>query len=111
MTTPILQFPFGNEQEYRDFLLYHQLDHDLIYQSIIGSGLQFQKYPLMDARYPTDTDWLNNHQLEHQEIYDVLGLSGLPDLSSVDFTKQDQFEAWHDLHRDVHTLINNTLGI
>lgn len=111
MTTPIFDIPFDSEQDYRVFLLDHAEIHDRIYAAIIDAGKSMLKFPLTDAAFPNDTDWLNNHQLEHQQMFDILGLSGLPDLSSVDFTKNEQFQDWHDQHRNLHTLISANLGV
>jgi hypothetical protein len=111
MTTPLLTIPADSEDEWKSFLLYHALDHDRISQALRDRGLLINKFLLTDARGKDDSDWHNDHYAEHQEIYDVLGLTGLPDLASGKLDENDQFMAWQDLHNDVHTLLNLTLGI
>ena len=111
MVAPLFDVPFDSKSEWQVFMLEHALQHGDIYAGIVAKGKNMTIFPLIDATEPNDHDWLNNHQLEHQEIYDILGLSGLPDLSSADLSKQDQWQTWHDQHRDVHSLINSVLGI
>ena len=54
---------------------------------------------------------MNNHQFEHEAIYTLLGLVGMPDLSSSDLDDKQQWQDWQQTHQDVHTYINNVLGI
>jgi len=111
MLAPIFDIPFDSDKDWKVWMLDHSLQHDSIYVSLVTKGKTIIKLPLTEAKDPNDKDWMNNHQLEHEAIYAVLGLAGMPDLASSDLTKQDQWQAWQELHQDVHALINTTLGI
>lgn len=58
------------------------------------------------------TDWLNLHSQLHQYEYEVIAPSiSAPDLSTVDFSKADQFYDWMQAHQQIHDSISQALGI
>ena len=60
---------------------------------------------------PKETrDWLNDHWQRHRDECSTLGIA-VPDLSIVDFTKEDQYEDWMLLHGNLHEQQNSKLGI
>jgi len=111
MLSPIFDIPFESDKDWKVWMLDHSLQHDIIFSKLTTLGKAIVKFPLIEAKEPNDKDWANNHQLEHDAIYTVLGLAGMPDLASSDLTKKDEWEAWQQLHQDVHAQINLTLGI
>ena len=108
--SPFSDLPFGDDDAWDDFSLAHSLAHDKIAQVMYSNSNYYETYPLEETPQH-DRNWLLNHQSEHQSIFSLLNLTGLPDLSTVDFAKQDEFEDWVFLHSQIHTTINAQLGI
>lgn len=107
---PWTDTPFDDVDAFADFALNHGLSHDKIASVMYGNGNTFITYPLYDTT-TYEHDWLLDHQAEHESIYAQLGLTGLPDLATVDMKKQDEYQTWLLQHQQVHQLINATLGI
>lgn len=55
-------------------------------------------------------DWLQNHQIMHQEMDAILGISGY-NLLAVDMTNERQFANWVFLNADEHFKAANILGL
>lgn len=108
--SPFTDTPFGDEDAFSDFQLVHGLSHDKIAAVMYAQDLTYTTYPLMDSP-DYDRDWLLTHQEEHQSIFNRLGLSGLPDLATVDLKKEGEYSDWMFLHQQVHQAINAALGI
>lgn len=108
--SPWTDIPFDDDDAFRDFQLVHGLSHDRIAAVMYGTSKFYQTYPLYDTPRE-DSGWKLDHQTEHQSIFTLLALTGLPDLATVDFDKQDEFENWMLLHQQVHQRINAALGI
>lgn len=107
---PWVDTPFDDADAFGDFQLVHGLAHDQFASVMYQQGKVYTTYPLMDA--PSENkDWLLTHQQEHESIYAQLGLTGLPDLATVDLRKDDEYETWMQLHTQIHAQINATLGI
>lgn len=102
--------PFGDEGAFADFQMVHGLSHDRIAAVMYGNSDFYETYPLYNAPNE-DPDWLLVHQQEHESIYRLLDLNGLPDLATVDFQNEDEFSDWLLLHQIVHERINAQLGI
>ena len=73
--------PFDDQDAFEDFQLAHALAHDSIAQSMFANSLIYNAYPL-DETPRWDKDWLETHQQEHQSIFFLLDMTGLPDLVS-----------------------------
>ena len=56
-------------------------------------------------------NWLQFHNAMHQSEAEVMGLTGLVDLSAVDFRNPGEFYDWMQTHQDAHSLENTILGI
>src|ERR1700741_1687447 len=108
--SPLSDVPFGDRDAFYDFMLAHGIAHKKIALVMFANDDQYDTYPLFDTPFE-DTDWRLTHQSEHQSIYTLLGLQGLPDLARVDFDDQEQYEDWFLQHRLVHEIINAALGI
>lgn len=102
--------PFDDADAFLDFQLAHVLAHDRIAQVLYSGSGFYQTYPLYDENHG-DAGWKLDHQTEHESIFTLLQMDGLPDLTTVDFDKRDEFENWMLLHQQVHERINNALGI
>lgn len=79
----------------------------------------FQKYGVPLADYILDPmpafnsleigTWAYTHQQAHTAFTGILRIAG-NDLTSVDFTKQDQIEGWLQIHADEHIQAQGVLG-
>lgn len=55
-------------------------------------------------------NWLRRHQQSHNDINSALGIQGT-DLTDVNFKKQDEREAWAELHASEHIQWQLSTGI
>lgn len=108
--SPWTDTPFDEPDAFADFALSHGLAHDKIAAVMYGNGNTYVTYPLYDT-VTYERDWLLDHQAEHESIYSLLGLSGLPDLATVDMKKPDEYSDWLLQHQQVHVVLNSVLGI
>jgi len=108
--SPFQDTEFGDSEAFEAFQLAHGIAHEKIAQVMLNSVLIYNVYPLFDTP-DYDRDWKLFHYTEHQSIFNLLHLTNLPDLATVDFNKQDEFEDWMSQHTFVHARINAALGI
>ena len=108
--SPFQDTPFGDEDAFEAFQLAHGLAHAKIAQTMFNTSKFYNVYPLFDTP-DYDRDWKLFHYTEHQSIFNLLDMSDLPDLATVDFNKQDEYEDWMLQHTLVHARINIALGI
>ena len=108
--SPFSDMEFDDERAFEDFQLSHGLAHQKIAQVMFGNSNFYTTYPLFETP-GQDRNWLLVHQAEHQSIFNLLGMTGLPDLATVDLKDEDQFDDWMQQHDDVHRRINAALGI
>ena len=107
---PFTATPFDDPSAFQDFTLALGLSHERIAQVMFQNSFFYKTYPLMD--WPDATqDTLQNLQQELGSIYSLLNLNGLPDFSSVDLKKEDEFEDFMLQLQQVESRINMTLGI
>lgn len=102
--------PPDDDDAFADFSLIHALSHDRIAKAMYANANYYTTYPLYETP-DHDHDWLLNHQAEHQSIFTLLGMTGLPDLATVDLTKPEEREDWLLLHMQIHQRINAALNI
>lgn len=93
-------------------------------QHTLASAAIFTQHGINLPRYPLDPippepgarggapgpTWLYTHQQWHNAINSVLGVSGV-DLTAVDFSRQDQAEAWAYFHSTEHLQWAQKLGL
>ena len=73
------------------------------------TGTLLDEY-VLDPFDPADPgDWLQNHQVMHQQMDAILGIAGY-NLLVVDMTDEAQFAAWVALNADEHFKAANILG-
>jgi hypothetical protein len=99
-----------DKTQFSEFAMAHAMSHEAIYDTILQAGTTIPHFPYFDV-VDWDKDWLQNHQQEHQAIYNYLGVTGLPDLASSDLTKDEELQTWMQLHADVHDYINQLLNL
>lgn len=74
------------------------------------SGKQLDQF-VLDPFDPQDAGtWLYQHQIMHQQMDAVLGISGY-DLTDVDFTNQGILAGWIASHAVEHVQAANILGV
>lgn len=107
---PFQDTQYDDEDGLDDFRLALQLNHDKIYAKMAALGLPYQTYPLIDNS-GHNKDWQQNLQTELQSIYSRLNITGIPDLSGSDLSKQEEFEDFMQLLVQIETGLNKRLGI
>ncbi|MCC6156250.1 MAG: hypothetical protein IT367_20965 [Candidatus Hydrogenedentes bacterium] len=105
-----IDFDPNDKEAWSQFNLIHMLAHQSEYQAMLDAGYAMKVFPL-DADLDDIDNWLGLNYTEHISQYDLLGLSGLPDLSNVDMNDPDQFHNWMLLHYGVHLRVDQTLGL
>lgn len=86
----------------------HHRDLNRVIYQLTGTPLSES---ILDPFDPVQSDdWLQNHQIMHQEFTALLGIAGY-NLLAVDFTNQGQFSNWVFLNADEHLKAANILGI
>ena len=102
--------PYGNEEAFKVFLGDHLFAHKGLQDEVERVyGVAPETYPLGDTS--GDTDWLLNHYRMHESLQTILGLTGLADLSDVDFDDEQQFSDWMLIHSTEHQLLNTVLNL
>ncbi len=99
-----------DKDAWSQFNLIHMLAHQNEYQAMLDQGYPMSLHPL-DHDLDDEDNWLGLNYTEHVSQYDVLGLSGLPDLSNVNLQDESQFHDWMLLHYQVHLKVDQTLGL
>lgn len=122
---------FGDGEALKSFSLSHRLGHAQISDSIASKfNVAVTSFDVGDERARAawelvmiDPDnapaqarealqaWLLLHAEMHQSEYDAIGLGVAYDLSTVDFSNQEQFYTWMLQHQQVHALEADALGI
>jgi len=129
----VSQFEFGDADGLRSFALAHRFVHTQTALALAvranslvvpSGGLWGQLYEdawieqmrasLRDEPIgvpPPVNDWLRQHAQVHQDEYNALNVGQVPDLSNVNFGNAEQFYDWMDAHRQIHTIVQNLLGL
>jgi hypothetical protein len=109
-TMMLADVPFGNAIAWRDFLQRHAMSHKMVSDAIFrktGSRIQTVIYP----DEGNVQNWLQSNNNAHQEEYDLLGIGGGGDLSGVDLSDQQAYNAWMAQHAMAHQITQNALGL
>jgi hypothetical protein len=107
LATPI----FGEPDSLRDFLFENGIQHQAFAERVIDAGAQIMRYPIMDADPQDLDDWLQIHQLEHQQFDNILDLNNPFNLQDLDFNQEDDFYDWVNRHLLIHEQIARALGV
>jgi hypothetical protein len=102
--------PFGDEDSFMDFLMVNAMAHQTIAETMMVQGKIVSSVPIGDM---TDDmkDWLMAHADIHQQEFDQLGLTGMPDLATVDLENEQAYYDWMQMHSIVHSSVGAALGI
>jgi len=111
MPLPFLFDITASDASLAQFFFWNAQDHIEIRQAI-----QAQKGVNLFARVldPVDKDaidaWMELHQQTHNDVNEVLGLSGT-DLSELDFSNHARVREWINLHAQEHQAMRQALKI
>ena len=101
----------GNRSELDSWASAHATHHrDIIRRIYEITGANLPEY-VLDPIDPEDTGvWEDQHQIMHQDMDTVLGISGF-DLSGVDFNNYEELVGWIQLNSSEHFQASNILEI
>lgn len=88
---PFQDIPASDDDAFDDFKFNLQLNHDRIAQKMYAASLFYKTYPLIDG-VRSNQDWQQNLQQELGSIFKLLNLTGLPDFSGTDLSREDEFQ-------------------
>lgn len=104
---------FDSSEAWENFTLIHGISHQSVYQGILQIDALENiptYYPLFDFPREENADYLLDHWRVHVSNAQLLGLPGIPDLSTVDLTSESQYADWLAQHALVHLNENAALG-
>jgi hypothetical protein len=101
----------ASDASLEQFFFWNAQDHIEISQAIQAQKSVNLFHRVLD---PVDKDaidgWMELHQQSHNDINQVLGLSG-NDLSDLDFSNHARVREWMNLHAQEHQAMRQTLKI
>ena len=90
-------------------MTHHRTINRRVYE--LSNGLLVLPEYVLDPINPNDTGvWEDQHQIMHQDLESVLGISGF-DLSNVDFKNPERLAGWIQLNANTHYQASNILEI
>jgi glycerate kinase len=102
--------PFGDKDAFHDFLLANEMAHNAIAYALTGIGRAIVSVPLADAGSDVN-EWMVAHQSIHRQELDALGESGQIELTSADFTNEQEYYDWMQMHAMIHAYVESVLGL
>lgn len=108
----LLNVPPANDQSaFDEFSFSNQDSHNRIVNAIYGQMSTTLSIYVLDPMPFEDIDvWLRNHQQMHNDMNGVTGVAG-NDLTSVDWTNDQEKAYWVELHWAEHQQNEKKLGI
>ena len=107
LATPI----FGEPDSLKEFLFENGIQDQVFAERLIDAGAVIVRYPIMDADPQDLDDWLQIHQLEHQQFANLLDLNNPFNMQDLDFNQEDDFYDWVNRHLLIHEQIARSLGV
>ena len=101
---------FDSQPSFLDFVGLNELAHNAIVNAAVQKGFVIQSRPL-DNPLGNMKGWLLDHYIQHKAEFDALGLTGLPDISTVDLEDKEQFKDYMQIHASLHELENAKVGL
>lgn len=102
---------FGQAESLREFFFENAVQHQVFGDRLATQGDRVQRYPLTDADPEQLDDWLQVHQIEHQQIATFLNLDNPFNLLDTDWNQEDDFYDWIQQHLLIHETIARVLGV
>lgn len=106
-----IDIPFNSPDAWGAFQIAHGLTHQTVYEALLKRNLIPLYYPLMDFPREDNKPYLLDHWETHRSNAQLLGLSDVPDLATVDLSDPSQFDDWLQVHALVHRNENLALGL
>jgi hypothetical protein len=107
--SPAADVQYGDEVSWQAFLKDHWLAHEGLLQASEDAGLVVENYPLAD--FDRQVEWLERHDLIHQELAQQWLIDPPPDLKNWDLTQESDFNDWMQAHAAEHVRISITAGV
>jgi len=109
MGLPDIYYPPPGDDGWREYWFNHYNDHLEIVQAIQKRGVPLTVYIINPWDSDDKDSILERHQQFHNDMDQVLGIAG-NDLSTLDFKKQNEVQAWIQLnyqeHLSAHTILD-----
>jgi hypothetical protein len=108
--SPFVGTPYNDANALSDFMMANSAAHRAVADEIVTSyGYSVSSVP---AEHGGDLgEWLSTHYNVHRQEFNVLGLTNLPDLSTLDPKSEQQYHDWMQMHSNVHAQVNQALGL
>lgn len=103
----------SSDQDFSGFAFSNADHHTLVTQAInqLIPAARALTFYILDPVPDFDLQsWLRRHQQSHNDINSALNIQGV-DLTDVDFKRQDEREAWAELHWSEHQQWQEATGI
>ena len=100
---------FKNKDVRQDFLLINSLSHTQTAKVLDAMGHGMDSFPLQSLG--DEKDWLETHNLVHQQELAYLGLKDMPNMADVDMNDSALWYDWLLQHSLIHQYTNLALGI
>lgn len=102
---------FGDKDSLGEFLFVNAVQHQTFRTVFFDQGIQVPAYPLGDADIENLDDWLQAHQVEHQQFASLLGLQNPFNMLDADWNNEASFYDWLGTHLTIHEQIAAELGL
>lgn len=109
--TPFGDLSFGDTSALQSWSSAHDLRHRTENQAIITQNGSALPYASLDA--PIDEDWLQRHVMYHLAMLKFApnDQSVSAQLLDTPWSDDTNFQFWHQMHNDLHQVLDQTLGI
>lgn len=102
---------FDSDESWGAFQVVHGVAHQTVHDALLRLNLVPFFVPLYDFPREGNAEYLLDHYQTHLSNASLLGIVGVPDLSSYDLDSEGQFIDFLALHAQVHAAENQALGI
>ena len=102
---------FGDKDSLGEFLFVNAAQHQTFRDTFFDQGIQVPAYPLGDVDIENLDDWLQAHQVEHQQFASLLGLQNPFNMLDADWNNEESFYDWLATHLTIHEQIAAALGL
>lgn len=94
--------PFNSDEAWENFTLLHGVEHQTTYEGILRLDASTYFLPLFEFDKEDNETYLYDHWQVHVANALALGIPGIVDLSTFDFSDEGQYTDWLALHAQVH---------
>ena len=111
IVTPFGDLKFGDQRALQSWATAHDLRHRAEIQAIIKSQGVSLGYANLDTE--VDEDWHHRHFTYHKGMLKFMAHDSSKSAQLLDtpWTNDDNFQFWHQMHDELHKVLDKTLGI